>query len=94
MDFQRKQILNKALEDSTLKALVEQNNISAEVLDRDFLNIYSYMINKKKCAGCTSLNECKQDMIGSMPEILYNGNVYFDFIPCPYLQKANKGSFF
>ena len=41
MDFQREQILNKALEDSSIKALVEENKISADILKRDFLNIYS-----------------------------------------------------
>ena len=87
MDFQIEQILKKALEDAEVKMLVEQNNISADILERDFLSVCSFMMNKKKCAGCNSLSECRQEMIGQMPKILFNGNVYYDFIPCPYLRK-------
>ncbi len=87
MDFQKEQILKNALEDKDIKALVEHNNISADVLERDFLSVCSYMINKKKCAGCMSLDICKQDMVGSMPQIYYNGNICYDFIPCPYMKK-------
>ena len=87
MDFQREQMLNKALEDKDVITLVEQNNISATILERDFLNICSFIMNKKKCAGCKSINDCKQEMIGQMPQIMFNGNIYSDFIPCPYLKK-------
>lgn len=87
MDFQREQMLKNALEDKDIKTLVEHNNISVDVLERDFLSVCSYMINKKKCAGCKSIDTCKQDMIGSMPQIYYNGNIYYDFIPCPYMRK-------
>ena len=86
MDFQREQILKNALEDKDVKTLVEHHNLSAVVLERDFLSVCSYMMNKKKCAGCTSLKDCKQDLIGSMPKILFNGNIYSEYVPCPYLQ--------
>ena len=87
MDFQREQILKNALEDKDVKALVEHNQISEEILNKEILSIYSYMINKKKCAGCSSLNNCQQDIIGSMPKINYNGNIYTEYVPCPYFQK-------
>ena len=87
MDFQREQILKNALEDKDVKVLVEHNQITAEILSKEVLSIYSYMINKKKCAGCTSLNNCQQDIIGSMPKINYNGNIYTEYVPCPYFQK-------
>ena len=87
MDFQREQILKNALEDKDVKALVEHNQISEEILIKEILSIYSYMINKKKCAGCSSLNNCQQDIIGSMPKINYNGNIYTEYVPCPYFQK-------
>ena len=87
MDFQREQILKNALEDKDVKVLVEHNQITAETLSKEVLSIYSYMINKKKCAGCTSLNNCQQDIIGSMPKINYNGNIYTEYVPCPYFQK-------
>ena len=87
MDFQREQILKNALEDKDVKVLVEHNQITAEILSKEVLSIYSYMINKKKCAGCTSLNNCQQDIIGSMPKINYNCNIYTEYVPCPYFQK-------
>ena len=87
MDFQREQILKNALEDKDVKALVEHNQISEEILNKEILSIYSYMINKKKCAGCSSLNNCQQDIIGSMPKINYNGNIYTEYVPCSYFQK-------
>ena len=80
MDFQREQILKNALEDKDVKVLVEHNQITAEILSKEVLSIYSYMINKKKCAGCTSLNNCQQDIIGSMPKINYNGNIYTEYV--------------
>ena len=92
MDFQREQILKNALEDFDIKTLVTNHNINKDVLERDFLNVCSYMINKKKCAGCTSINECKQDIIGSMPKILYSGNIYYDYVPCPYLEKIMENN--
>ena len=64
MDFSREQILKNALEDKDVKYLVEHHQINKDVLEKEVLNIYSYMINKKKCAGCTSLNGCKQDLVG------------------------------
>lgn len=87
MDFSREQILKNALEDKDVKYLVEHHQINKDVLEKEVLNIYSYMINKKKCAGCTSLNGCKQDLIGQVPKIMFNGNFYTEYVPCPYLQK-------
>ena len=82
MDFGREQILKNALDDKDIKTLIEHNQISCDVLEKEILNIYSYMINKKKCAGCKSINDCKQEMIGQMPQIMFNGNIYSDFIHC------------
>lgn len=87
MDFQREQIINNALEDKDIKAIVEHNQITAEILSKEILSIYSYMISKKKCKGCNSLDNCSQDIIGSMPKICYNGNIYTEYVPCPMLQK-------
>lgn len=87
MDFSREQILKNALEDKDVKYLVEHHQINKDVLEKEVLNIYSYMINKKKCAGCTSLNGCKQDLVGQVPKIMFNGNFYTEYVPCPYLQK-------
>ena len=86
MDFQKEQLLKTALEDKEVQMLVEHNNIGVEILERDFLSVCSFTLNKKKCAGCNSLNECRQEMIGQMPQILFIGNIYYDFIPCPYLK--------
>lgn len=87
MDFGREQILKSALEDKDIKALIEHNQISGDVLEKEILSIYSYMLNKKKCAGCTSIDGCSQDLVGQMPKIMFNGNIYTEYVPCPYLKK-------
>ena len=87
MDFGREQILKNALEDKDIKALIEHNQISGDVLEKEILSIYSYMLNKKKCAGCTSIDGCSQDLVGQMPKIMFNGNIYTEYVPCPYLKK-------
>lgn len=86
MDFQREQILKNILEDKDVKTLVEHHQISAEVLENNLLSLFSYSVSKKKCDGCQGINNCSQDMIGSMPKICYNGAIYTEFIPCPYMQ--------
>lgn len=87
MDFQKEQMLKKALEDKDLQTLIEHHQINNDILERDILSIFSYMINKKKCNGCTSLENCNQDLVGSMPKVMFNGSIYTEYVPCPYLQK-------
>ena len=48
MDFGREQILKSALEDKDIKALIEHNQISGDVLEKEILSIYSYMLKEIK----------------------------------------------
>lgn len=86
MGFEKTQILKQALQDDDVKELVNKNNISQETLELDFLQVFSYVVNKKKCQGCTGFNKCNQDIIGSMPKLCYNGNVYIEYVPCKYFE--------
>lgn len=86
MDFQREQILKNILEDTDVKTLVEHHQISASVLENNLLSLFSYSVSKKKCAGCQGINNCSQDMIGSMPKVCYNGAFYTEYVPCPFMQ--------
>ncbi len=93
MDFQKEQILKNALSDKDICTLINNHQISNEVLENNIINILSYMVNKKKCNGCTSFDNCSQDIIGSMPKVCYNGNIYTEYVPCPYFQvKMDKNS--
>ena len=44
MGFEKTQILKQALQDNDVQELVKNNNISAEQLDVDFLQVFIYCI--------------------------------------------------
>ena len=52
-----------------------------------YIEEYKQLSCSQMFYGCTSLNNCQQDIIGSMPKINYNGNIYTEYVPCPYFQK-------
>ena len=87
MGFEKTQILKQALQDNDVQELVKNNNISAEQLDVDFLQVFSYIVSKKKCSGCKGFNQCNQDIIGSMPKLCYNGSIYVEYLPCNYFEE-------
>ena len=86
MDFQREEILKKVLEDKDVQILIEHHQIPAEILEQEVLSLFSYTISKKKCSGCNGITACKQDIIGSMPKICFNGTIYMEYVPCPFMQ--------
>lgn len=88
MDFQKEQILKNCLKDKDVLKLVEEHNISGNLLENNLLSLYSYCLNKKKCLDCKGLSTCKQDLEGNAPVINYNGTFYVEYRPCVYLEKV------
>lgn len=87
MSFQREQILKKILKDQDVIKLINEHQVSEEVLDREFLNLYSYLVNKNKCLDCKGLESCVQDGLGKAPVLCYNSSFYTEYHPCKFLNE-------
>lgn len=89
MNFQKEKILKEITNDETIKKLMIEENLTIDLLSENYLYIYAYLINKKKCLNCKGLDTCKQDLIGYNPILSYNGSSFVsEYIPCSYLNKV------
>ena len=61
MNFQKEKILKEITNDETIKKLMIEENLTIDLLSENYLYIYAYLINKKKCLNCKGLDTCKQD---------------------------------
>ena len=55
MNFQKEKILKEITNDETIKKLMIEENLTIDLLSENYLYIYAYLINKKKC-----LCECSE----------------------------------
>lgn len=90
MDFQREQILKQILNHKEVIKLINEHQITKSIIDREFLNLYSYVVNKNKCLNCKGLAFCQQDEVGKEPVLYYGLNFYTEYHPCVYLQEELK----
>lgn len=86
MDFQRESILKKILNNKDIVNLINEYNISNEIIERDLLSLYSYLVLSEKCLGCIGLKECTQNINGHIPRLSYGNCFKIDYIECPYMQ--------
>ncbi len=85
MSFQKEEILKKILKEQEVIALINEHQISNEIVDRELISLYSYLVNKNKCLNCKGLSTCQQDELGKEPYLCYNLSFYTEFQPCKYL---------
>ena len=91
--FDLEKNFDKELLDKDFKNYVASLDISKEKLYKYTSLLKSCVDMRKKCKGCKSLSECKQDVMGYLltPEE-YEKRIIFSEVPCSYMQESLKTS--
>lgn len=83
-------ILKEVKKDPEVKSFINENKLTDDVLEKSLATLYSLIAKKKKCVGCTGLDNCRQTINGQLPELAQNDcGIYLDYVPCQYQKEAD-----
>lgn len=86
MNFEIEKIYSQVIKDKEVINLINQYNISKDIIERDLLDLYSYIVSKKKCDSCNGLSSCNQEVLGNSPTLSFNNYFTYDYSSCKYMK--------
>lgn len=86
-NMQRKQLLDKVLNDQDVQKLIKAHHLSVNFVDQNLNPALAFVFRKAKCQNCPGLEKCQQATTGYSPLLNYDGiKLELSYQPCAYLK--------
>ncbi len=90
-NLSRNELLKEVLKNKEVKELINENEISKDIIDTNLNILLAYTLRIKKCNGCKNLENCLQANTGYKPSLSFDASRFdLNYVPCEYLcEKTN-----
>lgn len=86
----KKKALQEILKSPASSHLIKDNGLSEEVIRDNVWTVNRWLNEIAPCSGCKSLTFCGQKVKGYVPDLVYDGIVKKNLVPCRYMKEKLK----